>query len=179
MTYTSRLRKAIREAATLERYVEYIREAATEPPNFGSRGARGPSREIGVVPFSFDIPANNLVIVSASGKSWTKLNPTIGTYADATLGGSVEKQRIGGFKPARLIYFESATRSVTTPISKRTGLEYQKYAGTTYTAPYGRGSGDGNDEYEVFMDLRSQLRPASYTGIRRVSRQVEIRKQRA
>lgn len=171
MGFTRSLREALRTGSALQRYIRYIEEAATQPPQLNTRGPRGNMRDIVVIPFSFDIPTGETILTKVSQRSWTPLSTAIGTFADVTIPATGAKKR-PGFKAAKVVYFTSATRTVSTPVSNRTGLEYMKYEGETYTAPFGR-AGANDDEYDVYMQIRSALLPSTYTGIRRVSLTVE------
>lgn len=175
MSYTRSLREAIRTAATLERYIANIRESATEQPNLNSRGARSRTRELAIIPFSFDTAVGTFALVTTTDRSWAALSTAIGTQADSTPDAAAS-QKISGFRPAKVLYFMSASRSVSIETSERTGLRYLKYAGSNYSSPFGRAPGDATqDEFDVFMTIRGELLPTGFTGIRRVSHTVERR----
>jgi hypothetical protein len=172
MSYRRSLREAIRTAATLERYIQNIRDSATEQPNLNSRGPRSRTRQVAVVPFSFDMPANTFALVTTTDRSWTAMSAALTNFADDTIG-SLDVQKVSGLTPAKILYFQAASRSVSIETSERTGLRYLKYAGNNYSAPFGRGTDGTQDQYDVFTEIRNELLPSGYTGIRRVSHSVE------
>ncbi|WOB42976.1 hypothetical protein HNI00_07270 [Thermoleptolyngbya oregonensis NK1-22] len=101
------------------------------------------------------------------------MSAAIGTRAQTTAptdGG----QRIPGFSPAKAVLFVR-TGNGTVATSEITGLQYLKYAGNSYSHPFGRGTSTAL-EYEEFNEIKGAL--LSSGGNRRVSYKPEVFKQR-
>lgn len=166
----SRLRDANRLEEAADRYLAWIAASATRVPNVGGGASRGPSVELGITPFGFDLPASTFVRASATDSSRVQMSSDIGTFATVP-GAGVSLQRIPGFKPARAALF-IGTGTRTTATSAITGLPYNKYSGDRYSHPFGRGAAT-DLEFEVFGTIRTNLAGPN----RRISYQAEVRSQ--
>lgn len=164
----SRLLEANRNAEAYQRFRTWRDNAGNRPRNPGSGRARGQTIEVGITPFGFDLPASTVVRSSCTADARREMGTAIGAHGVTTLTG-LTVQRIPGFKAARVVMFVG-TGGTSTPTSQITGLPYLRYAGRSYSHPFG--SATGTDlEYEVFTDLRTALLATN----RRVSYQPEKR----
>ena len=144
--------------ANLTRYVAYLQNAANRVPKLNSRGDRDPSTSGSVEPYGLDLATGDAALVEAPTPSFAKLNGVVGSAADAAFAspGATGARKIPGFSPAKIIYFENATKTKTVATSEVTGARYLKYAGTRFSMPFGRQAPDSN-MYDGFNAIRRQI----------------------
>jgi hypothetical protein len=168
----SRVKQGAYLKSSLDNYIEYLQEAATRQPQVNSRGARPDQRYAYVVPFDKDIGTGKSIMISVAVDSYNKLSPKIN--ASGTGGEIIASASSGdvvsgsGFSPARVVYFENANRTVTTPNSKFTGKEYLKYTGTRYSCPFGRKTAT-DDLFDAFAAIKSEILTGNSNEVKRVS----------
>lgn len=177
----SRIKKGAYYNGALQNYIEYLQQAATRQPNVGSRGALPARQQVFVEPFGKDMGSGNVVAVFAAETSVTELADDInfagtGARVLTTLGGNTVVAA-PGFSPARVNYFRNANRSVTTPVSKFTGKEYLKYAGSRFSCPFGRNTAS-DDQDDAFAAVKARLMAQTGLAVKRVSLQPERWRQR-
>lgn len=115
------------------------------------------ARKIQVAIFPFTLATGGKpVIVMASEAAVTTLNPLSGDInADKTISEAAELRP--GFVPAKIVAFRS-TGTSTTPKSGVTGVEYTKYAGESFTCPFGKkGTGDANTMWSAFAKIKKDM----------------------
>jgi len=166
ITGSARLRPA------LDKYIAYLQGTGTRPSRINTRGPRGASKAVFVLPFGFDLPTDTVVGVNVKPDDFTALGPEInaagtgGEVVDA-LGTKSAVER-PGFSPARIVYFFNTSRSVTVATSEITGLEYLKYAGTRQSCPFGRKTAT-DDMEDAFQMIKLAILDANTNQIKRVS----------
>lgn len=144
--------------ARLTRYVAYLQNAANRTPKLNSQGDRDLSTIGSVSPFGLDLATGQEALVQAPTPSFTKLNGVISTAPEAAFSSPpiAGARKIPGFSPARIIYFENATKTKAIATSAVTGGQYLKYAGTRYTMPFGRQTTTSN-LYTAFDGIRRTI----------------------
>jgi hypothetical protein len=166
----SRIRESSRLSGAVDNYINWLTTAATRPRNIGGGNDRGPTVEILIQPFGFDMPTGTFARATCTQEARTQMGTAIGAHGILPSGGS-SLQRIPGFKAARATLFVG-TGSSTVATSNITGLQYLKYAGASYSHPFGR-SADADVEFDTFGTIRTVLAGAN----RRISYSAELRKQ--
>ena len=157
----------------LDRYVQYLQTPPARRLN--TQGDRDPSKPVYLVPFGLDIGATEVVTVNANTAGYALISPFItqtdgGEITDAR--GSKTIKDIGRFRAPKVKVFQNATKKKTTPNSRFTGTPYLKYAGQSYSCPFGRKTAS-DDIQDVYTDLRARLRARPGLEVNRVSLQVE------
>jgi hypothetical protein len=152
----------IRQAAQLQLALTALRAYDDTPrtPQLNTRGAQGPFTNVYVNPFGFDIETDEVIRVRNNAPAYTALATAINTTdtgAEVTnaLGSKTVAIR-GGFSAARIIWFRNATRSVTTPRSAVTNLQYLKYAGDRSSCAFGRKAATDN-MHDAFSQIKGVL----------------------
>ena len=157
----------------LDRYTQYLQNPPARRLN--SQGDRAPSQQVYITPFSFDILGTETVAVNANRDGFTQLATAINGGARsevlAAIGSKTPKD-VGRFRPARVSVFQNPTKTKTTPNSKFTGQPYLKYAGDSYSCPFGRKT-VGDDIQDAYAIVRTALRARPNLLVNRVSLQVE------
>ena len=141
-TRYSDVRRGAELNKALTNYAAYLQNASTRP----SKRLQGGTVErtiakqnVAVRPFSLDNDtAKPKVLVKATeqGLSTTGgLAAKLSTRIDVTLGTDFRIE--GGFTPAKVSYFKPTSNTRTYVASKITKLYYIKYAGSTFSIPFG------------------------------------------
>lgn len=137
-----------------------IYENTIRPRKVNSRGAREPSKNAYVTPFGTDILTTEVVRVRTSVPGYTALATLINMPDNqaevADTLGAKEIRTVGGFRPARIIWFRNATRSVITKKSDVTKDDYLKYDGDRDTCPFGR-KVIADNQYDAFNAIKTAV----------------------
>lgn len=172
----SRIKKGAYYNGALQRYIQYLQEAATRQPRVGNRGALEERQQVFVTPFGKDLAVDGVAATRAAETSVTTLAALINA---AGTGGEVLTSLGGktvvatpGFSPARVNYFRNASRQVEIETSEFTGKQYLKYTGTRFSCPFGRKAA-GDDQDDVFAAIKAGIMAQGGFQIKRVSLQVE------
>ncbi len=138
-TRYSQIKRGAEYDTALDNYVQYLRDSATRP----TKRLRGGSREnrralirAAVRPFGLPVDADELIEVKASAASGTALGPTLGVRLIRSGAELASAQSVRGFRPARLSAFRG-TGAAEYAQSKVTKLWYLKYAGDSFSLPFG------------------------------------------
>lgn len=170
----SDIRRGAQLNDALTKYISYLQTPRV--PNLNSRGARPQQQNVFVVPFNFDLATDEVIPLRASQDGVNVLATFINNAATnaelLTTIGSKQPVSNTGFKPAKVVYFRNTTRSVTVATSDITGRKYLKYAGDTYTAPFGRKTAT-DDQNDCFNAIKGLILAQTGFEIQRVSLQVE------
>jgi hypothetical protein len=158
----------------LTRYTQYLQNPPA--PRLNSRGDRDPSRLVYLNPFSIDIGTTEILEATANTEGYTLLSTFIngtstGAEVAATRGDNTVKD-VGRFRAAKVTVFQNATKTKTTPNSRFTGEPYLKYAGTTYSCPFGRKTAT-DDIQDAYRSIRAALKARTGLLVNRVSLQPE------
>jgi hypothetical protein len=78
-----------------------------------------------------------------------------GGLIDNTIGSNT-RANLSQFRPARVVWFRNATRSVSVATSDITGTRYLKYAGQSSACAFGRGS-ENDDMVDVFNNIKDEI----------------------
>lgn len=169
----SRRFSRIRDAARLSQAVANYRawDAEIRPRNVGNGTARGPSVALYLDPFGRDLEGN-LAQVRCTQEARAQMGTAIGLHV-LTAPGTGTARRESGFTPAKVV-LKIVTGNGVETVSRITGLSYLKYAGSTYSHPYGRATAT-DVEFDEFNQIRATLLAAG--GSRNVSYKPEIWKQ--
>lgn len=164
----------IRKAAQLAEALRNLRlyEDTPRQPKLNSRGARKPSKNIYIVPFGRDLETDEVVRVRGSVAGYTALAGQINT---ASTQGEVTDQvgtktvvTVSGFRPARVVWFRNATRSVIEKKSDVTKIDYLKYNGDRDSCAFGRKVATDN-QYDAFDDIKTVITSSGALVINRVT----------
>lgn len=174
----SRIKQGALYNAGLQNYIQYLQTAATRPRNIGTRGARGDTALAYITPFGFDVAVDELANSRVNPEDYTALSTYIngaGTGAEVsnTLGANnlIDEK---GFRAARVIWFNNATRNVTVERSDVTQIQYLKYTGDRRSCPFGRATAT-DDQIDAFNGVKAAIVQArSGDAINRVSLQREV-----
>lgn len=171
MSRYSDIRRGAQLKTALDNYVQYLQ--TPRAPRLNTRGARAAQIRTFIVPYGIDIAADEVVPVSSPAAGYNRLqgliNSTNNTQAEVTNDvGTKTPTNVVGFSPARLVTFENATRSVTTPTSDVTKREYLKYAGTRFQCAFGRKVA-ADDLYDAFQILKTAALGRPNLAVNRVS----------
>lgn len=171
----SRIKQGAKLEAARIALQAYENAAATRPSRIG----QGTPRELDAVcyisPFTINTAADEVVAAKAYNDGYTTLATIINqtTTADVTNAiGSKTLINIPNFRPARVVWFRNAARSVSTPQSKFTNQEYLKYTGTSYSCPFGA-TADTDDMISSFLDVKARVLAVSGFAVSRCSLQRE------
>ena len=152
----------IRQAAQLTQALANLRAYEDRVPNpkVNSQGARDAAKNVYIVPFGTDLETDEVVRVRNSVQGYTALSALInqsGNQGETTDALATKKATVvGGFRPARIVWFRNATRSVTTPISEATKIKYLKYNGDRSSCAFGRGAATDN-LYDAFNQIKTTV----------------------
>lgn len=150
----SRILDAARLAQAVDNYVTYIQTAATRPRRIGQGAPRPVQVDLAIDPFTITTAATDLYLGRAGQPSRAFLGTEIGTAA-VEVGGAVVAKKVPGWSPAK-ITVGVMTGTATVATSAVTGLQYLKYAGTTYSHPFGKKVAT-DSEFDVFQDIKAAL----------------------
>ncbi len=169
----SRVRRGAQYNEALNNYITHLQTMGTRQPKLNSRGALGTRKQVFLTPFDKDLATDEVIEARMAADHWTVMAPFINhtsTNAELleTLGSKTVVSSVG-FTPAKVIYFRNTTRSVTVAKSDVTKMDYLKYAGDRYTAPFGRKAAT-DDEADCAAAIRAKINAdnASFA-IRRIS----------
>lgn len=164
----------IKQGGLLKQKLDFYTERLKNPPprRLNSRGDRPPSRLVFLNPFGLDISTDELVSVNNNTAGYTRLQTAINTANTGAevLGelGSKTVASVGRFRPARVVTFENASKTKSTPLSGFTGQEYLKYAGQTFSCAFGR-KAQTDDQYDAANAIKAILKARSGLPVNRVS----------
>lgn len=170
----SRILDSARLAPAVDRYIQYLTGQAQRPSRIGQGGPRGATARAFYVPFGTDLGEGQVLSASVNPTHYADLAPTInspGTGAAVTNDlGADELSPVTGVRPARVVWFRNATRSVQVATSDITGLKYLKYAGERSACPFGRPSANStSDLFDAFSEIKGLLLDRPGLDINRVS----------
>jgi hypothetical protein len=172
----SRIRQAQQLAESLRNLRLY--EDTPRQPRVNSRGARDPSKNTYVVPYGLDLETDEVARVRNSVQGYTALATRInqagtqGAITDAL--GTKTVRVVGGYRPARLVWFRNATRSVQEKTSDVTKDKYLKYNGDRSSCAFGRNVATDN-LYDAFNNIKTAVLQANPTlEVNRVSLTPEV-----
>lgn len=164
----SRLREANRLSNAYTQYRAWEDARRNRVPNVGGGTPRPPTIEIALTPFGFEMPTASAVRATCTESARDRMATAIGTHGPLPTGG-ISLQRIPGFKAARISLFVGSGGSQR-EVSQITGLPYLKYAGNSFSHPFGAATAT-DLEYDVFTSIRAALIGAN----KRVSYKAEQR----
>lgn len=174
MSRYSDIRRGAQLNQDLTNYIAYLQNPRT--PNVNSRGARGQQVQLFTTPFGQDLETDQTVRVRAKSTSFTALQTylVVGNGAEvATTAGAKTVVNVAGYKPARVVWFRNATRSVSIGRSGVTNRQYLKYEGATASCPFGRAAAT-DDQIDVFNAIKSDILTGNPTlAVNRVSLTIE------
>lgn len=154
----------------LDNYIQHI--GTPRDPNVGSGTPRGPQQVLYIQPFGQDLPLNSRVQTRASQDSWAALSQFIVAGNGAEAETAIETNTVvdlNKFRPARVVWFRNATRTVTVARSAVTNQQYLKYNGDRSSVPFGRAAAD-DDQMDVFNAIKADILTTNNTlEINRVS----------
>ena len=172
MSRYSDIRRGAQLNQALTRYTSYLTTPRTS--NVNSRGALDAQQTVGVVPFDLDITGDYVAVRSpVAGVSQLKdeIDGVTGlkVLAAADLN-SKTAQAVTGFKPARVVTFQNATRAVTVATSDVTSQQYLKYSGDRFSCAFGRATKTGTGKMvDLFDALKVALKARTGLAVNRVS----------
>lgn len=172
----SDIKRAKRLETALAGYMTYLQKpASTTLPTYK---ARPKQQSLILSPFGIELEGETKAVVYAGEASVTNLLPIVSQVADvAENPGTGDLAELTGFRPARVINFASATKTVTTGDSKFTGLPYRKYAGDRFALPFGRKTST-DVEIDISKAIKARLRGRPNLEVNRVSFTPERQAQR-
>lgn len=132
--------RGFRGATARQRFLDYL-AGLQQSAVVGATGRNKPDRiELYIRSFNYDLPGTVSVRVGTSAPAWNALKGVgpIGARTKETLAGTATSIKPGGFKPARVSFTTGLAPQGTNTPSKRTGLIYKDYGGSTATAPFGK-----------------------------------------
>ena len=153
----SDIRRGAQLNEDLNNYINYLSTPRT--PNVGGGTPRGAQRQLFLTPFGQDIETDQVVQVQANADSYTALSAYIVSGNGAAVDTAVGTKTIAnlkGFRPARVVWFRNATRSVTVARSEVTNRQYLKYAGDRASCPFGRATAT-DDQMDVFNAIKADI----------------------
>jgi hypothetical protein len=170
-TRYSRIRQGAKlEAARLAKQA-YENAAATRPSRIGQGQARDLDAVVYVAPFTVHVAADEVVSAKAYNDGFTTLGALINASSVAEVAtalGANSVVNIPKFRPARIVWFRNTVRSITTPRSAVTNMEYLKYAGDSFSCPFGA-TADADDMIDSFLDVKTRILAVGGYAISRVS----------
>jgi hypothetical protein len=154
----------------LDAYVNYLQNPPARQLN--SRGDRAPSSPVYFIPFGAVLSgADKVLTADANDAGYGLLSSFINASpsGDVTNAlGSKEVTSIGRFRPAKVTVFQNATKIKTTPPSRFTGRPYLKYAGDTFSCPFGAQAAS-SEMFGAFAEIKATLRARTGLQVNRVS----------
>jgi hypothetical protein len=159
--------------AKLDAYALYLQNPPARRLN--SQGDRAPSQQAYLVPFSLNLETDEVVAVTANRDGYTQLANAVNQGAKSEVLnalGSKTVADVGRFRPARVNVFQNATKTKTTPNSRFTGKPYLKYAGDSYSCPFGRKAAADRLQ-DSFGIIRAALKARPNLLVNRISLQPE------
>lgn len=168
----SDIKRAARLKVGLDNYINHLQTMGTRPSRIGTQGARNLDETLFIQPFTVTVGVSEFVSARCTTDSRTKLLTIVNGAADAavtiTLGAN-DLIDLGKFRPARVVYFENSTRSVSVQTSDVTGLQYLKYAGDRFSLPFGAQTAT-SDQTDAFLAAKAAILTANAAAaIKRVS----------
>lgn len=152
----------IKQAAQLTEALNNLQlyEKTPRPKKVNTRGARDPAKNVYIIPFGVDIETDEVVRVRNSVEGYTALATLINTAGNqgetTDARGTKTPAIVGGFRPARIVWFRNASRSVTVGTSEATKQKYLKYNGDRSTCAFGRGTATDN-QYDAFNEIKTTI----------------------
>jgi hypothetical protein len=157
----------------LDKYVTYLQNPPARRLN--TQGDRKPSTVVYLTPFSLDVGTTQVVSVDANRDGYTLLAPFVNQGTGSAITNDKDGKTVkdvGRFRAAKVNVFQNPTKTKTTPNSKFTGEPYLKYAGNSYSCPFGRKAAS-DDIQDAFSDVKAILRQRQGLLVNRVSLQIE------
>jgi hypothetical protein len=156
----------------LDNYINHLQTMGTRPSRIGTRGAMNLDETLFVQPFTVTVGINEYLQSRCTTGSKTKLLTIVNGADDAAVAdnlGANDLISLPKFRPARVVYFENATRSVSVQTSDVTGLQYLKYAGERFSLPFGAQTAAA-DQTDAFLAAKAAILTANAAAdIKRVS----------
>jgi hypothetical protein len=142
--------------------------AENRQPNIGKRGARKPSKKLGVVPFNVPLLAGQLAYESGALPTWETYRAELGTHTVELTAGNVKNAvRLERYSAARIIIVSGRSATGTQKTSHITGRKYMSHGGTSTSLPFGKASeAAAETEEATFAAISAAVRGANTTGIR-------------
>lgn len=135
----SQIKRGAEYDTALNNYVDYLRNAATRQTKRLKGGARGSTRQTvsaALRPFGMELDAGQFAQVRVSQDSVTGLGNALTTRLFTQGTQLANSEKLAKFRPAKITAFRG-TGTATYVQSKITKLYYLKYAGDTFSAPFG------------------------------------------
>lgn len=160
------VRRGARLNEALTNYQAYLaRSVSTALPNYK---AKANPIALQITPFGFDLPTGSFARVNGN-EGWATVNGMAGvTNATTVAPAGANANQIRGFRPARVTWFRSTTKSVTNEQSRYTLQTYRKYTGDRFSMPFGQRA-DTDREFEVADKIKTALKSDPAYVISRVS----------
>ncbi|HSP30451.1 MAG TPA: hypothetical protein VLO13_00295, partial [Halomonas sp.] len=136
MSRYSDIKRAAKLKVGLDNYINHLQTLGTRPSRIGTRGPMNLDVTVFFAPFTVTVAIDEVVSGRCTTESSTKLLAIVNGADDAAVGtalGGNSLVDLGKFRPARIVYFENSTRSVSVQTSDVTGLQYLKYAGERFS----------------------------------------------
>lgn len=135
----SQIKRGAEYEQALNNYVDYLRNASTRQTKRMVGGARGSTRQTipaALRPFGMELDAGAYASVRASQDSVSGLSTALTNRLFTQGANLAAAEKVYNFRPARVTAFRG-TGTATYVQSKITKLFYLKYAGDTFSAPFG------------------------------------------
>lgn len=156
----------------LDNYINHLQTMGTRPSRIGTRGAMNLDETLFIQPFTVTVGLTEYLQARCTTESRTKLLTIVDGAADAAIStaiGGGDLITLSKFRPARVVYFENSTRSVSVQTSDVTGLQYLKYAGERFSIPFGAQTAT-SDQTDAFLSAKAAILTANAAAaIKRVS----------
>lgn len=173
----SRILDSARLRPAADRYIQYLTGELTRPSRVGTQGARGATQSVFYFPFGLDLATDEVLQAFVNPEHYTDLATRINAVTGVEVTnaiGSKTLSAVRGVKPARVVWFRNATRTVAVTTSDVTGLEYLKYNGDRSSCPFGRDSAASTaDMFDAFSEIKAALLAITGLAVNRVSLQRE------
>ena len=143
----SQIKRGAEYNVALDNYVAYIRNSETRPTKRmrgGIRGARRQTLAAAVRPFGIELASGVFASTRVGQDSLTALTSTVSSRLFTSGAQLTGARPLKGFKPAKISAFRG-TGAASYVQSKVTKLYYLKYAGDSFSVPFGATS-DGEEE---------------------------------
>lgn len=118
-----------------DRLEQYRKNRQTKRRTGGTPGEKQAKFDVSILPFGGSGDVRALVSVTAKGK--TNLASKLATRVSSEDKLINASEKLKGFRAARVHYFSPDGDTRQYVQSKQTGLYYLKYAGETYSSPFG------------------------------------------
>lgn len=150
--------RGFRGSTARQRYLDYL-AGLQQSAIVGAVGQNKPDRqELYIRSFNYDLPSTVSLRVGTSAPAWSSLSGVapIAARTKETIAGTATAIKPGSFKPARVSFTTGLASQGTNTPSKRTGLIYKDYGGSTATAPFGK-STDTDTYADAVLAIRNAL----------------------